>query len=68
MTRKFRFAFFELHSGSFMRYTTNLFENTFLKCYKVKTILIFFNCFSEYRIIHYFFMTLLFSSHEIHYN
>ena len=40
--------FSELHIGSFIRYKNTLFLNYVLKCYLVKSILISFNCFSEY--------------------
>ena len=44
----FILQFAELHSGSSLRYKYSLFEKYFLKCNKVKRILISFNCFSEY--------------------
>ena len=40
--------------GSSIRYENTLFGNYFLKCYIVKIIFISFNCFSEYRLNHYF--------------
>ena len=41
----FIFHFVELHIGSSIRYETTLFGNYFLKYYKVKRILMSFNCF-----------------------
>ena len=46
MTRKFHFA--ELQSGSSFRYKITLFENYFLKCFKVKRIFNILQLFSEY--------------------
>ena len=43
--------FSDLQSGSWIRNKTALFENTFFKCYKVKSILIPFNCFCEYSFV-----------------
>ena len=40
--------FGELHSDSSTNEKNNLLENYIPKCYKVKRILISFNCFSEY--------------------
>ena len=40
--------FGELHSDNSINDKNNLFENYIPKCYKVKRILISFNCFSEY--------------------
>ena len=40
--------FGELHSNNSINDKNNLFENYIPKCYKVKIILISFNCFSEY--------------------
>ena len=40
--------FDELHIDCSVRYEKTLFGNYFLTCYKVKIILIPFNCFSEY--------------------
>ena len=48
MTREFQFAFGELHSDNSIIDKNNLFENYIPKSYKVKIILISFNCFSEY--------------------
>ena len=49
MTREFHFFHFaELHSDNSINDRNNLFENYIPKCYKVKRILISFNCFSEY--------------------
>ena len=44
----FKFHFGELHSNNSINDKNNLFENYIPKCYKVKRILISFNCFSEY--------------------
>ena len=44
----FNLHFGELHSDNSINDKNNLFENYIPKCYKVKTILISFNCFSEY--------------------
>ena len=44
----FNLHFDELHSDNFINDKNNLFENYIPKCYKVKRILISFNCFSEY--------------------
>ena len=44
----FNLHFGELHSDNSINDKNNLFENYIPKCYKVKRILIFFNCFSEY--------------------
>ena len=41
----------ELHSDSSINDKNNLFESYIPKCYKVKRILISFNCFSEYSYI-----------------
>ena len=41
--------FGELHSNNSINDKNNFFENYILKSYKVKRILISFNCFSEYR-------------------
>ena len=45
---KFNFHFGELHSDNSINDKNNLFENYIPKCYRVKIILISFNCFSEY--------------------
>ena len=45
----FNLHFGELHSDNSINDKNNLFENYIPKCYKVKRILISFNCFSEYR-------------------
>ena len=45
---KFNLHFGELHSDNSINAKNNLFENYIPKCYKVKRILISFNCFSEY--------------------
>ena len=47
----FNLHFGELHSNNSINDKNNLFENYIPKCYKVKIILISFNCFSEYIII-----------------
>ena len=39
--------FGELHSNNSVNDKTNLFENYIPECYKVKRILISFNCFSD---------------------
>ena len=44
----FNLHFGELHSDNSINDKNNLFEYYILKCYKVKRILISFNCFSEY--------------------
>ena len=44
----FNLHFGELHNDNSINDKNNLFENYILKCYKVKRILISFNCFSEY--------------------
>ena len=44
----FNLHFGELHSHNSINDKNNLFENSIPKCYKVKRILISFNCFSEY--------------------
>ena len=44
----FNLHFGELHSNNSINDKNNLFENYIPKCYKVKIILISFNCFSEY--------------------
>ena len=44
----FSLHFGELHSDNSINDKSNLFENYILKYYKVKRILISFNCFSEY--------------------
>ena len=44
----FNLHFGELHSNNSINDKNNLFENYIPKCYKVKRILISFNCFSEY--------------------
>ena len=44
----FNLHFSELHSDNSINYKNNLFENYIPKCYKVKRMLISFNCFSEY--------------------
>ena len=44
----FNLHFGELHSDNSINDKNNLFENYIPKCYKVKRILISFNCFSEY--------------------
>ena len=44
----FNLHFGELHSDDSINDKNNLFENYIPKCYKVKRILISFNCFSEY--------------------
>ena len=46
----FNLHFGELHGNNSFNDKNNLFENYIPKCYKVKRILISFNCFSEYRI------------------
>ena len=46
----FDLHFGELHSDNSINDKNNLFENYIPKCYKVKRILISFNCFSEYTI------------------
>ena len=48
MTREFQLHFGELHSDNSINDKNSLFENYIPKCYKVKRILISFNCFSEY--------------------
>ena len=47
----FSLHFGELHSDNSIYDKNNLFENYIPKCYKVKRILISFNCFSEYTLI-----------------
>ena len=47
----FNLHFGELYSDKSINDKNNLFENYIPKCYKVKRILISFNCFSEYRLI-----------------
>ena len=47
----FNLHFGELHSDSSINDSNTLFENYLPKCYKVKRILISFNCFSEYSIV-----------------
>ena len=49
----FNLHFGELHSDNSINDKNNLFENYIPKYYKVKRILISFNCFSEYIIVHY---------------
>ena len=44
----FNLHFDELHSDNSINDKNILFENYIPKCYKVKRILISFNCFSEY--------------------
>ena len=44
----FNLHFGESHSDNSINDKNNLFENYILKCYKIKIILISFNCFSEY--------------------
>ena len=44
----FKLHFGELHSDNSINDKNNFFENSIPKCYKVKRILISFNCFSEY--------------------
>ena len=44
----FNLHFGELHSDNSINYKNNFFENYIPKCYKVKRIIISFNCFSEY--------------------
>ena len=44
----FNLHFGELHSDNSINDKNNFFENCIPKCYKVKRILISFNCFSEY--------------------
>ena len=44
----FNLHFGESHSDNSINDKNNLFENNILKCYKVKIILISFNCFSEH--------------------
>ena len=44
----FNLHFGELHSDNSINDKNNFFENYIPKCYKVKRILISFNCFSEY--------------------
>ena len=44
----FNLHFGELHSDNSINDKYNLFENYIPKCYKVKRILISFNCFPEY--------------------
>ena len=44
----FNLHFGELHSNNSINDKNNLFENYIPECYKVKRILISFNCFSEY--------------------
>ena len=44
----FNLHFGELHSDNSINDKNNLFGNYIPKCYKVKRILISFNCFSEY--------------------
>ena len=44
----FNLHFGELHSDNSINDKNNWFENYTPKCYKVKRILISFNCFSEY--------------------
>ena len=44
----FNLHFGELHTHNSIKDKKNLFENYNPKCYKVKRILIYFNCFSEY--------------------
>ena len=46
----FNLHFGELHSDNSINDKYNLFESYIPKCYKVKTILISFSCFSEYSI------------------
>ena len=47
----FNLHFGELHCDSSINDKNTLFENYIPKCYKVKRILISFNCFSEYTCI-----------------
>ena len=47
----FNLHFGELHSDNSINDKNNLFENYIPKCYKVKRILISFNCFSEYILV-----------------
>ena len=44
----FNLHFGELHSDNYINDKNNFFENYIPKCYKVKRIIISFNCFSEY--------------------
>ena len=44
----FNLHFGELHSDNSINDKNNFFENYIAKCYKVKRVLISFNCFSEY--------------------
>ena len=44
----FNLHFGKLHSDNYINDKNNLFENDIPKSYKVKRILISFNCFSEY--------------------
>ena len=45
----FNLHFGELHSDNSINDKKKFFENYIPKCYKVKRIIISFNCFSEYR-------------------
>ena len=44
----FNLHFGKLHSDNSINDKNNFFENYIPKCYKVKRIIISFNCFSEY--------------------
>ena len=48
----FNSYFGELHSNNSINDKNKLFENYIPTCYKVKRILIFLNCFSEYTLSH----------------
>ena len=50
----FNLHFGELHSDNSIDDKNKWFENYYLKCYKVKRILISFNCFSEYMLKNFF--------------
>ena len=69
MTRSLHFA--ELHLGSSIRYQNILFGNYFLKCNRVKIILVSFNCFSEYImdivfLLHTFSLTYILRMSKLH--
>ena len=55
----FTLHFGELHSDNSINDKNNLFENYIPKCYKVKIIVISFNCFSEYIFSCYYISTLM---------
>ena len=58
----FNLNFGELHSDISINDKNNLLENYITKCYKVKRILISFNCFSEYTFIYKYFFPSIFKT------